>query len=773
MRPGIIFMPHGNLQYSQLPPARRAWVARESYGKIFALSEQLDAKLAFEASGETLEIVAQEAPEVMAQLVAGIRAGRIEGVVSPHTHIMMCNVGREVALNSLRDGLDTWERLAGVRPVTGWNPECGWASYLPDVYHEAGFDVRGHSNKNALFKIEPLIAQRPDILRQLFRPNRLDNGLQVIFRSDLLCNIMLWYLMGATEGNRDTPIALEEVRATLARWRARIPDGDGLIMPYAEDAEYVGTTAYFYVKQFGEARFFEHAPESVQRFANILATARELDYELILPRAAAARHAPVPAHRFAAIENGCAWHGGTAKAWANTVYSRALDPLCRSLVDGVQAVAARLGIADLRADLQLREVMRRTTTGYVSDARWPPPPTSPGRFNVVEALDAIASANQLLGEVMEQRGLGAALRHAGHYLSVRQADKKILLLLTDGEPAAITFATPDQAREVRAIERLSGAGRSVVVDALAELEREGVLERRHGRGTYLVETPALTAAGAERLLLVACGLRADHPYLARLLDGLGSAALAQGCTLPVLCLPRGGRRLAALVAAQAPAGLVLCGEVGSRVLAAAVRCQLPLVVAAGIAGPALRCGAAWVGHDDREGGYQAAQHLLALGHRRLAWVGGDTPYQRERRLGLRQALRDAGLSGHHLAFSAGPGLVRSLRRALSAVAAPSALLVGGDDLAPAVYRAAALAGRQVGGDLAVAGFDDLPLASALQPGLTTMRAEIEQVGGEAIRLLHRLMAGGAAEARLLPRSLVRRGSSRPLSRAAGQPTMPA
>lgn len=433
MKPGIIFMPHGNLQYSQLPPARRAWVSRESYGKIFALSERMDARIAFEASGETLEIVAQETPEVMAQLVAGLKSGRIEGVASPHTHIMTCNVGRQVALDSLKEGLDTWERLTGTRPVTGWNPECGWASYLPDIYHEAGirtliadadswllsaypelregsglrFDVRGHSNKNALFKLEPLIEKRAEILRLLTRPNTLANGLQVIFRTDMMCNIMLWYLMGATEGNRDTPIQLDEVRAMLTRWKGRIPGGDGLLMPYAEDAEYVGTTAYFYVKQFGQARFFEHAPESVQRFADILGAAREQDFELILPREAAARHAPVPAERFAAIENGCAWHGGTAKAWANTVYSRMLDPLCRSIHEGALAVAARLGIAELRADPALREVLRRLTTGYVSDARWPPPPTSPGRFNVVEALDAIEAANRLLGEFMDRRGLSA------------------------------------------------------------------------------------------------------------------------------------------------------------------------------------------------------------------------------------------------------------------------------------------------------------------------------------------------------------------------------
>ncbi len=432
MKPGVLFMPHGNLQYSQLPPEKRGWVARESYAKIFEISKRLGVKIAFEASGETLEILEKDAPEVLRELSAGVKAGRIEPVASPHTHLMVPNVGRRLALNTLIDGLDTWERLTGKRPVAGWNPECGWASYVPDIYREAGFeilvadadsyllsavpgireatglkfDVRGHSNKNALFKIEPQIENRPDVLLKLFRPNLLENGLNVLFRSDMMCNILLWFLMGATEGNRETPISAEEVKEMLSRWSARIPGGDGFIFPYAEDAEYVGTTAYFYVKQFGLARFFEPAPESVTRFEQALKTAVELGLDLITPSDAVARYQPVKAEGFERIENGCAWHGGTAKAWANTSYSRALDPVCASILDGLDAIGKKLGIGDQRSDEEFKKILRLVGTGYVSDSRWPPPPTSPGRFNVQEALDALDKANEAMGELMRSRGLG-------------------------------------------------------------------------------------------------------------------------------------------------------------------------------------------------------------------------------------------------------------------------------------------------------------------------------------------------------------------------------
>lgn len=438
LQPGVLFLPHGNLQYSQLRPERRGWVVEQSYGPLFDLSERLEARIAFEASGETLEMMVATAPAVLAKLKVGIAAGRIEPVASPHTHIMLANIDPEIGLESLRTGLDTWERLTGVRPVTGWNPECSWAGFIPEIFRAAGFeiligdadsyllssvpglreatglqfDVRGHSNKNALFQIEREIAGRSEILQTLFRPNLLPNGLKILLRSDMMCNILLWYLMGATEGNRAQPIGSAEVRSTLARWRDRIPGGDGFILPYAEDAEYIGTTAYFYVKQFGLARFFEPAPDSLVRFEEVLRMARELGFRLMTPREAVDTYEAIPATGFECIENGCAWHGGTAKAWANTPHARLLDPVCRSLHQGLVSVAEAYGNSETRRTAEYRAIMQQITSAYVSDARWPPQPTSPGRFNVEEALTALEKANDGIAALMESHGLA---RHCGLY----------------------------------------------------------------------------------------------------------------------------------------------------------------------------------------------------------------------------------------------------------------------------------------------------------------------------------------------------------------------
>ena len=58
-------MPHANMQYSQLPPEKRLWVIENCYKKLFTLVKENDYKIAFEASGKTVEEIAEKSPETM------------------------------------------------------------------------------------------------------------------------------------------------------------------------------------------------------------------------------------------------------------------------------------------------------------------------------------------------------------------------------------------------------------------------------------------------------------------------------------------------------------------------------------------------------------------------------------------------------------------------------------------------------------------------------------------------------------------------------------
>jgi DNA-binding LacI/PurR family transcriptional regulator len=78
-----------------------------------------------------------------------------------------------------------------------------------------------------------------------------------------------------------------------------------------------------------------------------------------------------------------------------------------------------------------------------------------------------------------------------------------------------------------------------------------------------------------------------------------------------------------------------------------------------------------------------------------------------------------------------------------------AVFGGDDDTAAGVVSALIRAGKHVPQDVAVVGFDDLPIARYLRPALTTVRAPIEQVGREGVRQLVRLIRGQQAEALVL------------------------
>ena len=355
MKTKIIFMPHANIQYSQLKPEKREWVIKNCYEKLFDLIDNGDYKIAFEASGITIDEIAEKAPEVMAKLKRLIAEGKIEPVASPYIHFMLANIPYEVCVDSLIHSRDVWEKHTGVRPKVGWNPECGWAGYIPDAYKEAGFeslvmdadsfllsfdeirkatgleyDVAGHSNKNHLFKIEEYIKDKPEFLKYITNPSVAPNGLKMIFRSDCMANLLLWYLMGATEGLRSEPISMDEINKIIA-------ESDNII-----ENNYIDC-----------------------------------------------------------IENGVAWHGGTAKAWANTDYSRIMDPVCMSILNGIKAVAEKLGENMKNLDVELKNAMKALASAWVSDSRWPPEPTSPGRFNVRESLDDMYKANEAIAKAME------------------------------------------------------------------------------------------------------------------------------------------------------------------------------------------------------------------------------------------------------------------------------------------------------------------------------------------------------------------------------------
>lgn len=147
--------------------------------------------------------------------------------------------------------------------------------------------------------------------------------------------------------------------------------------------------------------------------------------------------------------------------------------------------------------------------------------------------------------------------------------------------------------------------------------------------------------------------------------------------------------------------------------------------------------------DNAGGGESVARHLLAKGHRRVAYLGEEqashlyrSPSE-ERFEGFTRELRRGGLAEADIVKMIVPhsveGAMRAARELFDLPDRPTALFAYDDALASGVLRAAAQRGLSVPGDIAVVGFDDLDLAGAL--GLTTVRVPFAESGSAAAELL--------------------------------------
>lgn len=176
--------------------------------------------------------------------------------------------------------------------------------------------------------------------------------------------------------------------------------------------------------------------------------------------------------------------------------------------------------------------------------------------------------------------------------------------------------------------------------------------------------------------------------------------------------------------------------------------------------------------EDRAGARAAAQHLVDLGHRRIGLLnnaplgeGGENPPSRERDLGWRDALEEAGveITEERSTFSPRSEIEEAARRLLTRPDRPTALLCFSDVFAVQALRAAHALGLTVPDDVSIVGFDDSPLASAVVPALTTVRQPVGRKGRLAVEALLAALAGDEAAVPhvVLPTELVVRDSSAP------------
>jgi DNA-binding LacI/PurR family transcriptional regulator len=155
-----------------------------------------------------------------------------------------------------------------------------------------------------------------------------------------------------------------------------------------------------------------------------------------------------------------------------------------------------------------------------------------------------------------------------------------------------------------------------------------------------------------------------------------------------------------------------------------------------------------------DGARAVAEHLVGLGHRRIAYLGDQFGYQSdaERFAGYRETLDAAGIPLHPERVVHGDGKPEAAMRAMDRLLAlphpPTAVCCYNDMSALGAMRSIRMHGLRVPEDISVAGFDDLFLASYTQPTLTTVHQPMRRMGQLAMENLFKLMSGDEPEIKI-------------------------
>jgi DNA-binding LacI/PurR family transcriptional regulator len=168
--------------------------------------------------------------------------------------------------------------------------------------------------------------------------------------------------------------------------------------------------------------------------------------------------------------------------------------------------------------------------------------------------------------------------------------------------------------------------------------------------------------------------------------------------------------------------------------------------------------------DAEAGAAAAVRHLLELGHRRVGHLAAafDAPTFHLREQARRRVLAEAGIDPDEQPRALTPIDIDAARDAAGPLLdeRPTAVFCDDDVIAAGLYLAARERRLKIPRDLSVIGFDDMDFARVLEPPLTTVALDAEQLGASSFELLEATMAGRRTRRRVvLPAELLVRGST--------------
>jgi len=334
--------------------------------------------------------------------------------------------------------------------------------------------------------------------------------------------------------------------------------------------------------------------------------------------------------------------------------------------------------------------------------------------------------------------------------------------------------TQRQVKTISDVARLAGVSKSTVSRALSDSplisretkERVRAIAEKH---RFQLNVPArrLSLKRSNTLAFVmhaSCGtFSLDDYFVLELVSGISSALHGRGYDLLLLNVDPSDDSWAEQHLES--------GKADGFILMTSTRKRLHISTLLGLGAPFVAWGPPGPGPEyctvagnDRLGGRLAAQRLIGIGRRRIAFLGGAEAEAevRLRREGYHEALQEAGFAPDpsleaYGDFSTASG-ARAMRALLEARPDLDAVFVCSDVMAVSSLRVLAEAGRRVPEDVAVVGYDGLSIGLHCWPPLTTISQNLPLVGKLLVENLIQRIDTGAVSHAVVPVSLVVRNS---------------